>query len=948
MNQTGRPALALALACALTAPALAQDDKMRPIPAPAQPGAITLNTGPLPGAVTQESWHRQYRSVFARNVTQATLTPFLPAAGKGSGAAVIVAPGGAFRALSMENEGWQVAKALADKGVAAFVLKYRLVQTPADIPGFERSMAEMFAAAGQRPPSPENDAITYAPQIADARAAFALVRARAAEWRIDPDRVGMVGFSAGAMLTMATTLHGQDAKPAFIGNIYGPLGAVTVPVDAPPLFVGLAADDPLFGNTGYGLIDSWRRAGRPVEFHLFEQGGHGFGMYQKSATSTGWFDGFVRWLGMHGYLKPAAPKQAALAQAPELSLARVFADHALLQRDQPLNVWGTARAGQRLTLTLGPRSVSGSADAQGRWRVQLPAQPAGGPYTLTVSADGQTLSRDDMLVGDVYLCSGQSNMEFAVKEGTNATGATYGARNDKLRYLNVKKHSAATPQQELQGDVAWTRVTPETVGDASAVCYYMARSLQAKYQVPVGFINASWGGTTIQGWIAGESLRTLGDYRTGVAAMAQYGTDRDAAVRAEGERNEAWWRANDPAAAKQQAWSKPDFNDAAWPQVTPSGSWKDSGAAGFKDFDGVVWYRTSVTLTAEQARVANALRLGPIDTYDSTWVNGVRVGGVSTAWVWRDYAVPAGAFRAGRNVIAVRVLNSGKAGGLSGQPAGRSIGTLDGQTIALPEAWKVQRGSALKGLKMPPAPWDVPTSLTTLYNGMIAPLAGYGFKLAAWYQGESNAGAPQEYRTLLPLLISDWRQRLDQPALPFLVVQLTAFGATAKAPGQSGWAELRDAQAATVAADAHTGLAVTLDVGDRFDIHPTQKTVVGERLARAARAVAYGEKTASGSPTALSAQRRGNDIVIAFRDTGGGLVTYSSDRALGFEVCDGTACRYAEARAEGDSVVLPGAATAAGAGITRTRVRYAWADAPFVNLFSGDDLPAAPFQLEVR
>nr|WP_315255167.1 sialate O-acetylesterase [uncultured Duganella sp.] len=927
----------LTLTWVLSTPALAQDEKMTPITAPAQPGAITLNTGPLPGAATPESWHRQYRSVFARNVTQATLTPFLPATGKGSGAAVIVAPGGAFRTLSMENEGWQVAQALADKGVAAFVLKYRLVQTPADIPGFERSMAEMFSAAAKRPPSPDNDATTYAPQIADARAAFALVRARAAEWRIDPDRVGMVGFSAGAMLTMATALHGQDAKPAFIGNIYGPLGAVTAPADAPPLFIGLAADDPLFGSSGYGLIDSWRRAGRPVEFHLFEQGGHGFGMYQKSATSTGWFDSFVRWLGMHGYLQPQTPKQAS-----ELSLAGVFSDHAVLQRDQPLQVWGTARAGQQVTLTLGTHSASGSADAQGRWRVQLPAQAAGGPYTMTVSAEGQTLRREDLLVGDVYLCSGQSNMEFKVKEGTNAAGATYAARNDKLRYLNVQKHSAATPQAELKGAVAWTAVTPETVGEASAVCYYMARSLQAKYQVPVGFINASWGGTTIQGWIAAESLRTLDDYRAGVATVAQYGADRDAAVRAEGERNEAWWRANDPAAAKQHAWSQPDFNDAGWPQVTPSGSWKDSGVAGFKDFDGVVWYRTSITLTAQQARAANALRLGPIDTYDSTWVNGVRIGGASTAWAWRDYAVPAGVFRTGRNVVAVRALNSGKAGGLSGQPFARSIGTSDGQAIPLPEAWKFQRGSALKGLKMPPAPWDVPTSFTTLYNGMIAPLAGYGFKLAAWYQGESNAGAPQEYRTLLPLLMRDWRQRLDQPALPFLVVQLTAFGATAKTPGQSGWAELRDAQAATVAADAHAGLAVTLDVGDRFDIHPTQKTVVGERLARAARAVAYGEKTAPGSPQALSAQRRGNDIVIAFRDTGGGLATYSADRAIGFEVCAGQACRYAEARVDGDTVVLPGAAADV------TRVRYAWADAPFINLFSGDDLPAAPFQLEVR
>ena len=304
--KAGVPAAALALACALAAtaasPARAQDDRMSPIAVPAQADAIVLDTGALPGATAPESWHRQYNSVFARNVTVATLTPFVPPAGKATGAAVIVAPGGGFRTLSMENEGWDVAKALAAKGVAAFVLKYRLVQTPADMAGFERSMAEMFSGTAKRPPAPKDPAVEYASQIADARAAFALVRARAKTWHVDTDRVGMVGFSAGAMLTMSTALYGQDAKPAFIGNIYGPLTAVTVPADAPPLFIALSADDPFFGKGGYGLIDSWRAARRPVEFHLFEQGGHGFGMYRKATTSTGWFDSFTRWLGMHGYL----------------------------------------------------------------------------------------------------------------------------------------------------------------------------------------------------------------------------------------------------------------------------------------------------------------------------------------------------------------------------------------------------------------------------------------------------------------------------------------------------------------------------------------------------------------------------------------------------------------------------------------------------------------------
>jgi acetyl esterase/lipase len=296
----------IALSCALATPAQAQNDKMVPVPTPAQADAIVLGTGPLPGATAPESWYRQYDRAFARNVTIATLEPFLPDASKATGTAVIVAPGGGFRSLSMENEGSDVARALAARGVAAFVLKYRLIQTPSDMASFERSMSQMFASAG-RPraePSRANFMPSLAPQLADSSAAFALVRKRSAQWHIDPQRIGMVGFSAGAMLTLQTALKAQNAKPAFIGIIYGPLDPVTVPTDAPPMFVALAADDPLFGGRGMGLIQSWIAAKRPVEFHLYEQGGHGFGMYPKETTSTGWFDAFVRWLGMHGMLKP--------------------------------------------------------------------------------------------------------------------------------------------------------------------------------------------------------------------------------------------------------------------------------------------------------------------------------------------------------------------------------------------------------------------------------------------------------------------------------------------------------------------------------------------------------------------------------------------------------------------------------------------------------------------
>lgn len=291
--------LMAALISAVSGSVSAQDSQMVAIVTPDQPNAITLNTGQLPGATVQESWHRQYGSVFARNVTEATLTPFLPSHSKATGAAVIIAPGGGFRTLSMENEGWNLAERLADMGVAAFVLKYRLNQTAATLEEFSRPQGPPPSASGAaRPWVVPSDA----PQIADVEAAFSLVRANAEKWGVDPDRIGMAGFSAGARLTLWTALQSKSAKPAFLGYVYGPLSAVDVPADAPPIFVALAADDGLIAND-FSLIVNWRNAGRAVELHLYEKGGHGFGMYEKPTTSTGWFDAFVRWIEMNGYLK---------------------------------------------------------------------------------------------------------------------------------------------------------------------------------------------------------------------------------------------------------------------------------------------------------------------------------------------------------------------------------------------------------------------------------------------------------------------------------------------------------------------------------------------------------------------------------------------------------------------------------------------------------------------
>jgi acetyl esterase/lipase len=293
--------LCAALIC-LAAPAFAQEPPKTPIEAPPEPNAIPLNTGGVEGQTAKETWYKQWGDPFVRNVSIATLTPYLPDPAKANGAAVIVAPGGGFRILSMGNEGWEVARALNEKGVAAFVLKYRLRPTAPDWAEFDKGNPLTAPAPGSAGAAASRSPVAL--PLEDATAAFKLVRARAKEWNVDPNRIGMVGFSAGAGTTMAATLQSTENKPAFIAPIYGAQVAVEVPPDAPPMFVALAADDPLFGNNEYGLITAWKKAGRPVEFHLYQNGGHGFGLGNPPKTSTGWFPQFILWLESNGMLKP--------------------------------------------------------------------------------------------------------------------------------------------------------------------------------------------------------------------------------------------------------------------------------------------------------------------------------------------------------------------------------------------------------------------------------------------------------------------------------------------------------------------------------------------------------------------------------------------------------------------------------------------------------------------
>jgi len=657
----------------------------------------------------------------------------------------------------------------------------------------------------------------------------------------------------------------------------------------------------------------------------------------KSKVAAGLAAGLVALAGVSG----ACAQDAA-------GLAPVFTDHAVLQRDKPVAVWGRAGANATVDVTLsdGEKVVtkaSGRADATGAFLLSLPQQTAGGPYTLTFrDSGGHSQVLNDILMGDVWLCSGQSNMEFQLKAATNGAGETGGAYDPQLRILNVPRNSQPVPVTGFAKPTAWQVSSPATAGDTSAVCYFMARQLADSLHVPQGMIHASWGGTAAQVWISRQGLGTIGDMTAALKVMDLYRADPKAALAQWDKVRDAWWRDHDPDVSKVSQWSGPAFADSTWPTMVPQGDWEASGIPALKSFDGIVWYRQTVTLTADQAATDATIDLGPIDDDDTTWINGTRIGATEAWDAPRHYVIPKGVLKAGANVIAVRVLDTGGGGGMYGNPADRVLTLAAGTRVPLPAEWHYHIGADARATGgTPVAPWAQGSGPTVLFNGMIAPLVPYTLKGAAWYQGEANTGDSVLYAKLLPALVKDWRTQFNAPELPFLVVQLSAFGTPQDAPQASGWAEIRDVQRMLERDDSHVGLAVSADVGDRFDIHPTQKRQVGLRLAMAAHKIAYGEPLKLG-PRPERAYRRGNDLVVDFSGVSGALKAYGGNDVLGFEVC-AAACRFVSARVDGISVVLPGQG---GAGAKS--VRFGWSDVPFLNLFDGADLPASPFAMDVK
>lgn len=636
----------------------------------------------------------------------------------------------------------------------------------------------------------------------------------------------------------------------------------------------------------------------------------------------------------------AADGEVAEAQAPLLHA--MFQDHAVLQRGQPLRIWGQAQPGQRVEVELAGKRASARADADGRWEALLPALPAGGPHTLAVQAGDARQTVSDVLVGDVWLCSGQSNMELQVWRTLDARAEIAGAGNDRIRLLSVPQTGSVVPLETFSSPVRWQPVNPESVRDFSAACYYFARELQKTVDVPMGLVGAAWGGSRIQAWTSAPALRGTHWHDDELDVLARYADDPVGAVGDWGALWQRWWSGRPGVAAGDEPWRADAEPAGTWhPAPAQLGAWERWGVPELADFDGMVWYRTTVELTAAQATQDAVLALGPADEIDMTWVNGRAVGSTYGAGSGREYRLPAGLLREGENVVVVNVLDTYRDGGLAGPASLHALQLADGSRVPLDRGWNWRKVPPEAGTP-PRAPWQTAAGLSTLYNGMIAPLGRYGLRGALWYQGESNTFEADRYAGLLRTLRGGWRARFGD-ALPLLVVQLPNYGMPASEPAESGWATLREAQRRVAAEDAASGLVVAIDIGDRYDIHPGNKQELGRRLARTARHVIYGERLAPSGPVPVSVERAGDEVVLAFGDATGGLRALGADGPIGFELCgDAGSCRYASAALEDGRVVLraPDAREA-------TRVRYCWADGPVCTLFDGAGLPAGPFELSI-
>jgi sialate O-acetylesterase len=641
----------------------------------------------------------------------------------------------------------------------------------------------------------------------------------------------------------------------------------------------------------------------------------------------------------HRYLSTLAVL-ILITVAPLLSqvrLPRLVSDGMVLQRSADVKIWGWAAPSEKVKIEFLGKVSEAMANPQGEWSVVLSNLAPGGPYQMTIAASN-TIKLNNILVGDVWLCSGQSNMELPIRR----VWPKYEAELQDYNNTNIRQFAVPqtydfnTPHNDLKSG-SWKEATQANIKDFSAVAFFFANDVYQQQQVPIGLINASLGGSPVEAWMSEEALKPFPDQYSEMQRFKN--NDLIAQIEAaDNKRNFEWYsqlaKLDEGHFQCHPEWSSPLIDHSQWPVTTIPGYLSSTSLGAV---NGAVWFRKEVELSAAAANQPANLNMGRIVDADSVFVNGVCVGTTSYQYPPRWYTVPANILKEGKNTIAVKVtINSGNGGFV---PDKTYALTVDDETVDLTGEWHYQLG-----VKMDPlaGPTFVRWKPGGLYNAMIAPLGNYRIKGAIWFQGESNTGKPLEYRDHFAGMITDWRTTWHQGDFPFLYVQLANFMEAKDVPTESNWAALREAQLKALSV-TNSAMAVAIDLGEWNDIHPLNKKDVGKRLAVAASAIAYNQPVEPMGPIYQSHQIKGNKIIINFSHTGKGLATLNHQPLTCFAISgDDKKFVWAQAKIKGDKVVVWNKDVT-----NPVAVRYAWADNPSGTiLYSKDGLPASPFRTD--
>lgn len=619
----------------------------------------------------------------------------------------------------------------------------------------------------------------------------------------------------------------------------------------------------------------------------------------------------------------------------QVKLPRLIRDSMILQRDKPINIWGWASAGERVIVKFNDKQYKTKSDEKGNWKILLLPIKAGGPYTMEISGKNK-IRLKEILFGDVWFCSGQSNMVHQM----NIHDVTYAKEIAEANYPQIRQFlipalsNLQGPQDDLPAG-SWKAAVGEDVRPFSAVAYFFAKKLFEKYKVPIGIINASVGGTPIESWTSEEGLKDF----SALTATIQKNKDT-AYINTQRNRppDNTSGQLTDRGLSGKTKWYDVSYVPKGWRNIAIPGYWEDQG---IKDLNGVVWYRKEIDVPESMTGKPAKVFLGRIVDADILYINGKQIGATTYQYPQRRYTVPDDLLKTGKNIIVVKVINTfGKGGFVPDKPyclfAGNDTIDLKGYwQYKVGEVFIPRSGAGGGGIAAQNQP-------AALYNAMVSPVTNFTIKGFLWYQGESNAGRPEEYAKLQPVQIIDWRNKWKQGELPFLFAQLPGFMEYNYLPAESHWAMLRESQVKSLSVP-NTGMAVTIDLGEWNDVHPDNKKDVGERLALVAEKVAYGENIVYSGPIFDSSKIESNKIIISFKNTGSGLISYDGEELSEFAIAGADKkFVWAKAKIEGDKVIVWNDDIK-----NPVFVRYAWADSPVnPNLFNKEGLPASPFRTD--